>query len=355
MRVLRIFHGGGVVEYQNREAALVDLGHSVRVLVPRVWAELPTATRAQARDVPYQVRPIRIYGPRQNPWFTYSPRTIRRHFAEFRAELLDLHEEPYSLAAASALLGAPGVPLVFRSSQNELKRYPLPFRRLEEIAYNRASAAYVPSPAARDVLMAKGFSKPIAIVPNGVSLPSVAMRPSANPPVVVFAGRLTERKGVRDLIRASEILGNKVSVIVIGAGPLRPEVEAAHAVGLLDYVGPTPIDEVGGIMLAADMVVAPSHQLQGWSEQFCRSVAEGMAHYCAPVVSDSGALPWVAGAAAAVFPAGSPEGLASAIIASLEGLDERRSAARERAASLFGWGTTSQQIAELYEIAEGGV
>ena len=84
-------------------------------------------------------------------------------------DLVHCWEEPFVAAAAQIAHGLqPQVPLVIATFQNIAKRYPPPFNWLERRALRRVAAAHVCSETVRELLRAKGFNKPVAIVPFGV-------------------------------------------------------------------------------------------------------------------------------------------------------------------------------------------
>jgi glycosyltransferase involved in cell wall biosynthesis len=83
-------------------------------------------------------------------------------------------------------------------------------------------------------------SAPIALIPNGVNVdefsPPTRTRP-ANPPRLLFVGRLARQKGVRYLLEALRSAGSRPLLRIVGDGPDRPELErfiAEH--GLSDRV-----------------------------------------------------------------------------------------------------------------------
>ncbi|WP_224026849.1 glycosyltransferase family 4 protein [Arthrobacter sp. NicSoilC5] len=362
MKVLRIFHGGGVPAYQRRDEELAALGHDVHLLVPKVFRELPTATVALRRNDSIKVTPIGLYGLRRNPFFFYNPFRIAASMLKFRADVIDIHEEPYSLAAMSILIGRSlarsRARVIFRSSQNEYKRYPFPFSAFQSYVFRVSAEAYVPSAQAAEVLRQKNFRRPITVVGNGVAVPKEPRVDSSPADIleVVCVGRLIERKGVQDLVAAVAKCQRHVNLTLVGTGPLESGLRARVAelpslAGRITFTGAVSIDEAAAIMRRSDVICVPSHELEGWSEQFSRALVEGMANYCVPLVSDSGALPEISGGITEPFRWGNVEDLRLRLdeLALSDELKELQNSAHERAVQQYSWEATSLRISEIYE------
>ena len=361
MKVLRIFHGGGVPEYQKRDDALAALGHDVTLVVPKWFRELPEITVAEPRQDSVRVIPVGLFGPRRNPFFFYNPFTIASVHKSADPDVVDLHEEPYSLAALSVLVGLrlarSSAALIFRSSQNVFKRYPGPFAKLQSAVLKKSAEAYVPSTQAKEVLEKKGFNRRITVVGNGVAIrDSVrAEVPDGGPLKVVYVGRLTERKGVRELVEAVVGLAGTVYLTVVGSGPDGDELVKIAARSSspqsVTFVGAVPQDEVALYTAAADVICVPSRVLDGWSEQFSRALVEGMASSCVPIVSTSGALNEVSGGSGIVFPWGSVDALRASLVevAAWPDIHVAKERARAIAQDNYSWEATSAQISSIYE------
>jgi glycosyltransferase involved in cell wall biosynthesis len=105
--------------------------------------------------------------------------------------------------------------------------------------------------------------------------------------VYVFAGKCLERKRPMDFVRAIEAavkVNGRIAGLVVGDGPLRPEMEAyARARDLpITFAGFQNQSEIGRAYTAADALVLPSDGRETWG----LVVTEAMAYGLPCVVSD---------------------------------------------------------------------
>ena len=110
------------------------------------------------------------------------------------------------------------------------------------------------------------------MIPSGVDLPDEVGTPE-EPPHVLYVGRLSEEKGVRDLAEAAAGL----PLVVVGDGPLRDLVPSA--------VGFVPHDELGPYYERAAVVCVPSRR-----EGYGVAAREAMAYGKAIVTTGVGGL-----------------------------------------------------------------
>jgi len=104
------------------------------------------------------------------------------------------------------------------------------------------------------------------VVPSGVEIPEHVGEPD-DPPHVLFAGRLSEEKGILEFLEATEGLPR----VIVGDGPLRARVPEA--------VGFVPPSAMGGYYERAAVVCVPSRR-----EGYGMTAREAMA-YGRPVVA----------------------------------------------------------------------
>lgn len=170
-------------------------------------------------------------------------------------------------------------------------------RRLyQDAILERAGCLRATSRMEADNIRAAGLRSPIAIVPNGVTLPS---RPGEDQlPAertmrqALFISRLHPKKGLMNLIAAwNEVRPKDWKLTIIGPGETSYVNELREAISRLglnhaiELLGPVWGEERFRCYWAADLFVFPS-----FSENFAMVVAEALA--CeAPVITTKG-LPW---------------------------------------------------------------
>lgn len=110
--------------------------------------------------------------------------------------------------------------------------------------------------------------------------------------VVLFVGRLAEKKGVTYLIEAMKEVDAKL--VIVGDGPLRKQLEeqAKEQGEKIEFLGAKTHDELKTIYASADIFVAPSVTAKdGDQEGFGLVMLEAMASGLPIVASDSGGIP----------------------------------------------------------------
>ena len=299
--------------------------------------------------------------------FLYGPEL--RRLARRRWDVLHCWEEPFVLAAAEvAALAGDGARLVFSTYQNLPKRYPPPFGALERRNLRRAAGWVAGGRTAVEVLAERpGYrDRPFAQIPMGVDLD--VFRPDApagaairerlgwggdGPPVLGFMGRFVPEKGCALMVRALEGVSGPWRALLVGDGPLRPELErwANRHPERVRVLPSVRHDEVPAHLNAMDVVCVPSQTTPLWKEQFGRALIEAFACGRAVLASDSGEIPHTAGPAAELLPE-ADTGAWSAAVERLRDDGARRrelgELALDRARRHFAWPVVARQHLDFF-------
>jgi glycosyltransferase involved in cell wall biosynthesis len=178
----------------------------------------------------------------------------------------------------------------------------------------------------------------VVVIPNGVRIPA-EVGPPAEPPEVLYVGRLSPEKNVDTLVEA---VGD-LNLVVAGDGPLRDLVPNA--------LGAVPHTEVERLLERASVVVAPSER-----EGFGLAAAEAMA-FGRPVVAAAGGalLELVAdGETGLLVQPRDATALRGAVMRLLGDRELRERLGREaraRAGDRFGWDAVIERTLEVYRRA----
>jgi glycosyltransferase involved in cell wall biosynthesis len=281
---------------------------------------------------------------KRRPWaaplvFASMVRALRRAASD--ADLVHAHWFAGALVAAFA--GKPfvvtlhGTSSAGRFEDVELaRRAPRLMRRL----LGRAHAVICVSERLAEAMRECGLDNVVAI-PNGVTLPDEVGEPD-DPPVVLYAGRLSPEKNIDVIAEATA----EMKRVVVGDGPLR------HL--LPDTLGFVPHDELEDLYRRAAVVVLASR-----NEGLPVVVLEAMAHARPVVATSVGGIPTVIedGVTGLLVPPGDASALRGAIERLLADPPLRRrigGAARERIQGLCSWERVTERTLAVYRDALAG-
>ncbi len=366
MKVLLLSKAFLAREYRKKLTALAaQPGLEVAAAGPRHWGRGPERQDYEPGD-PDGYR-IDFLDCRFNGRFhLHHYPGLGRLLDRVRPDLIHIDEEPYNLAAGLAALAARrrGIPSVFFAWQNLVRRYPPPFSLIERFCY-RTCGAIAGTEQAAQVLRAKGFSGPLAIIPQfGIDpqrFSAAGGDPAAGGDLVVgFAGRLVPEKGLTTLLRAAELLDPPPRLRLAGSGPLAGELRRADAdgplAGRVEVLGRFDSDQMPEFLNSIQVLVLPSLDRTNWMEQFGRVLIEAMACERVVVGSDSGAIPLVIGDAGPIVPQADAGALAQ-VLDRLHSSDLRRrygAAGRRRVLDNFTHARVAEASADFYARLLGG-
>jgi glycosyltransferase involved in cell wall biosynthesis len=367
LRVLVVAHNAVAASNRRRVDALAELPElEVCLLTPPWWEEEGRRVDVVQPDSTYEWQVGRTLATNNGTRYIFLNHLLGL-IQRFHPDVIDLHEEPFSLVALQVLFArrllASRAALVFYSAVNVERRWRQPYRWIEQLVLRSADGAYVPNGDVPKILAGKGMRGSASVVPLGVDLarferarafPLFDYLEGAPRPYVGFLGRLEPVKGLDVLIDAVPELSRRVTLVIAGDGSERERLERLVWVRNLSsqvrFMGPIAFDDVPSFLNALDVLVLPSVTLLPLHrEQFGRVLAEAMAARVPVVGSSSGAIPEVIGDAGLVVPEGDPVALAEAIDSLTLNEPFRRDLARSghrRAAERFGWPVVVRETVE---------
>ena len=262
--------------------------------------------------------------------------------ADFGPDLIYADEEPHSRVALAAAQEAwkLSARFVFSTKQNLWRPFPWPFARIERSVHTDADGALAVTQAVGNMLRAKGYRGRLFIVPFAMN-PQLFI-PNRSPetrsslhrglPLVGYVGRLTEAKGLSDLLAAAKLAwdrGLAFTLVIIGDGPMRSAIEHALADVPPDrwqLVGPVAHDAVADYINSLDLLVLPSRTGKTWKEQFGRVIIEALGCEVPVLGSNSGHIPHLIETTGGglVFREGDVEDLAAQLARLVASPDQRR-------------------------------
>jgi len=313
MRVVLVSKAFVVGAYQRKAEEIARLGMvqgvELTVLAPTHWLDRrgnQEAEECYTKGYDFRVIPIRMSG---NFHLHYYP-TLAQELKRCQPDILHMDEEPYNLATWLGLRSAHrlNIKSTFFTWQNLYRRYPPPFRWIEQQNYKMAPLAIAGNQAAGDVLRKKGYQGQVETIPQfGVDpvLFSPASKGEGSPLQIGYAGGLLPEKGIDLLLRACANLRGQWQLTLVGAGDQRESLQALSIQLGIDTqveIGPRlHSNEMAGFYEQLDVFVLPSRTMPNWKEQFGRVLIEAMACEVVVVGSDSGEIPNVIGDAGLIF------------------------------------------------------
>ena len=323
MRVTLISKACVVGAYQTKleEIAAHD-DVELTVVVPPYWRNgkhKQVLERAHTDGYQLIVTPMAWNGSFHLHYYPKLPAILRHS----RPDICHIDEEAYNLATYLALRAAcrAGGRTLFFTWQNLMRRYPPPFRWMEDYVHRHVDAAIAGSRDAAQILREKGYTGLVQVIPQfGVDpmlFHPLAERDPGTPFTVGYAGRLVEKKGLDSLADAVIGLAGEWRLILCGTGPLRGELEARFsACGLasrVHFYDQVASEEMPRYLRMMDVLVLPSRTRPDWKEQFGRVLIEAMACGVPVIGSDSGEIPNVIGDGGVVFAEGDAQALVDAL------------------------------------------
>ncbi|HLS47714.1 MAG TPA: glycosyltransferase [Gemmatimonadales bacterium] len=348
---------------RGRLRALAGLGCEVTTGVPDRWEVQPgVVVRPEwAPDGSLQIAPLPVSGNIDDPTaFQWRGRSLRKLFREARPDIVEIADEPSTLAAARAAADARRLRIPYvvlsRTVPDSLSMGArLRLRRV----LRGARGVLAENPLVAAAIEHQFPSLACVTVPRtGVNPPNAATAGSREQFVIGSVGRLVPAQGLDVLLRACVKLARPWTLTVSGTGPSQIALEAlADRLGIagrITWLGAQPAQDREQIWSRLDCFVMPSRSSGERIETLGLSALMAMALGVPVIVTEVGALPGTVGSGGLVVPEDNPDALAEALerIAGDPGFrDATGRAGRQRAMLEFSNDVLARRTLEFWESA----
>ncbi|GAC1610830.1 MAG: glycosyltransferase family 4 protein [Mycobacteriales bacterium] len=344
---------GACVHVRQITAALQRAGHSVTLAVATMGVGSPPPTVERVVELPVDQGGI-----------------------DELVAAADLVVERYSLSCgpartASALRMVPYLLEVNAPLVAEAARY----RGLSDVqtwsswqahTWAAADAVLAVSRPLQALIAKSAPTTPVYLLRNGVQAAGATDRHAARNRLglqpgqvaIAFVGSMKPWHGVLELLAAFDQLPPSAALLLAGTGPLAGDVRriAGELGPRARFVGAVPHDEVGGLLAAADIGVAPYLDVPDF--YFCPlKVLEYLAAALPVVYSDCGDISEIVGSAGLGVPPGDVPALQRSLQALVDNPDRRTEQSRLAASRVAGqsWDQVATRLLALSPVGTGAV
>lgn len=333
MRAIIVSHAYVPRSNRGKLHALTTLGCAVAAAVPARWADPRGSGIVETGwddDAGVRVVPIPVGGDLADPAdVRWDGRALRRLFKDFRPDVVQVEEEPWSGAADRVVAEARRlrIPSVVFTWLSLPRAHTLAQRLRRRAVFHGVAGAVAGNELAGALLARTRPSLRTTVIPQLGVTPAPAPNELGGRLAMGFIGRLVPEKGLDLLFRACVKVMGEWSLDVVGTGPAQIELEAlAERLGIsarITWHGALPRTELADVWHDLNCVVLPSRTTRDWVETQGTAAIEAMAHGIPVVVSDTGVLRQVVGEGGLVFPQDDADALAAALRRLLDDPGER--------------------------------
>jgi len=329
VRIVAVDYDAGLAENRGLYRGLSrydDL--EITLLVPTAWRDDFGAYEFEKEESSLSVYPSpTCFKGRPHRVLFLS---LARHLRNIQPDILFINAEPENfLAGESVLLRA----LIARNTRVVVVSwrnidygswvYPYRFAILhffsQKLVISMGAACITHSEKAQEIIRDIGVTETTVIPPGVVAKGSLERKNSSlnNEFTIGYVGRISEQKGIADLVHAAATLDPPWKLIIVGEGEEKDHLQdLAGNLGIADKIlwrGGLRKKELEKLYAAMDVLVLPSKTGRHWKEQFGRVLIEAMASGVPVIGSNSGEIPNVIGEAGIIFPEGNITELAKAL------------------------------------------
>ncbi len=310
MKILYIWHAAVVEEYRRRFHEFSKFEDvELKVLVPPQWTEGGKIVKYQKSkiDKDYEIIIGKIRQQDNIKLYLFLNNYFKL-LKSFKPDVIHLVEEPFSYLALQTLIFKKLVSrkskVIFHSAHNVSERMAYNFNFIRRLSYLFFDGAVVRNRETHNIIKKQGFTKPVKLSGNGISLENFKKVNSKKlkkhlgltaKNIIGYFGRIEQPKGIQFLIEACSRLKEDYQILMIGSGQYKKEIEQLimkfnlnEKIIWLDFI---PHEIIAEYYNCVDVVVVPSMTTSFWKESFGRVIIEAMACEVPVIGSSSGAIP----------------------------------------------------------------
>ena len=145
--------------------------------------------------------------------------------------------------------------------------------KLEKNALQWADAITVPSKQMYDEYVKIGLN--VSYVPNGINISSFPKNEDRRyKKQIIYAGRLSEEKGILDLLDFLQLLSKDIDILILGSGPEESKVrKKAKLFSNVHFLGYQSKENTIKLIRGSDIIVQPSLMEGGTSSSILEAMA----------------------------------------------------------------------------------
>lgn len=289
------------------------------------WHELTGEEHANGfRLVPVALR---------NPAYSadgFEPEAIARGMKEAHPEIIQVWGGAPDRHVAQVVWWkmrlCPKARVIYYGFNNLPIRWPLRMQLKWKLLFPQMAGGIEANSEGVQVMREAGFRKPLERIFWGISteefhpVERTGLRERlgfGKEKLVGYVGRFVPEKGLSNLLAALRQMPTEVHGVLIGAGPMREELERQAETpelrGRVRFFPTMTSEKLAEYMNCFDALALPSLSTPQWKEQYGRVIGEAMACGVPVVGSDSGAIPEVIGEAGLVVRESDAAALAEAL------------------------------------------
>ncbi len=220
--------------------------------------------------------------------------------------------------------------------------------KYEKFALNWADAITVSSQEMVDHYTSKGYK--VSLIPNAIDIDELPQEEDRRfDKQIIYAARLSEEKGIHEVIKACEKLPDDIHLLILGDGPERSKVEEiSKQRNNIHYLGPKNRDNTISLIRGSDILIQPSQMEGGISYTLMEAMACHTPIICTNVGGGKDVLAHLYNAF--LIKPKNPDELLKAIFTLISDEKQRKNLAESAFKSIksFDWNSVGNSYLKLY-------